>query len=149
MAFKGLWKRLYIPWKQQSCSFLDFLQCFKVPNLLFSPLPRQNNFTFVVSCSLTWLQAATSIYQIWQPEVGTNFFFSNLGKVGLHHDQQVLLKTKAWIYTVDFAQIQPLAQPPPHEQHSALCQTTHEVVAGSASWCEVRLPLTIISSLAP
>lgn len=99
MAFKGLWKRLYIPWKQQSCSFLDFLQCFKVPNLLFSPLPRQNNFTFVVSCSLTWLQAATSIYQIWQPEVGTNFFFSNLGKVRLHHDQQVLLKTKAWIYS--------------------------------------------------
>lgn len=61
-------------------------------------------------------------------------------KVGLHCDQQGLLKTTAWIYTFDFAQIQAVAQHPPQEQHSALCQTIHQVVVHS------RLPLIIISS---
>lgn len=146
MAFKGLWKRLYIPWKQQSCSFLDFLQCFKVPNLLFSPLPRQNNFIFVVSCSLTWLQAETSIYQIWQPEVGTNLF-----SVTWERWVYTMISKFYWKLKHGFTQLTWLRCSHWYSLHlmnsTQLC--ARPVVARSASWCEVRLPLTIISSLAP
>lgn len=51
--------------------------------------------------------------------------------MGLHCELQVLRKTKAWICTLDLAQAQPLVQHPPHQQHSAPCQTREQEVTGS------------------
>lgn len=86
--------------------------------------------------------------QMWQLEVGTNFSFSNLGKGGLHCDQQGLMKTKAWIYTWLCSDTATGTASTSWAAHSSV--PDHTRGGGTLhSWCEVRLPLIIISSFSP